>query len=263
MERVLFNQKDFIPLERTERIPSKLESTPSVEDQKLRKACQGFEALLVGYMLKTMRETVPKSDFLDEGLSSEFFWSMFDEQLAQKIAEQQQVGLGSVLYRQLSERTMPIPKATALKAYKASEQAQPSGSSPYGKISKYEPIIQEAASRFGVNPNFIRAVIAQESGGRANAVSQKGAIGLMQLMSETAQEMGVTNPSNPRENILGGTKYLSWLLDKHNGDLPLALASYNAGPTAVEKHKGIPPYPETQAYVRAVLAHLETLEKLE
>jgi len=100
----------------------------------------------------------------------------------------------------------------------------------------------------------VTALIARESAGNPNAVSPKGAKGLMQLMDGTAREMGVKYSFSPAENINGGVKYLKNMLDSFGGDEKLALASYNAGPGAVRKYNGIPPYRETQEYVRAVLA---------
>jgi soluble lytic murein transglycosylase-like protein len=118
-----------------------------------------------------------------------------------------------------------------------------------------------AAKRHHVDPSLIQAVIAQESGGHPRAISSKGAKGLMQLMDGTAREMGVKDSMNPTENILGGTRYLRALLDRFDGDVSLALASYNAGAGAVERYGGIPPYPETQRYVEHVLHYCQLLSR--
>jgi hypothetical protein len=115
-----------------------------------------------------------------------------------------------------------------------------------------EPFIQEAAQRHEVSPSLIRAVIQTESRFNPLAVSQVGAQGLMQLMPSTARHVGIENPFDPRENILGGTKYLSSLLDRFKGNTARALAAYNAGPTVVARHRGIPPFRETQGYVRKI-----------
>jgi len=119
--------------------------------------------------------------------------------------------------------------------------------------SEFKEIISEAATRHGLDPDLIRAIIQIESGWISDARSPKGAIGLMQLMPETSSSLAVSNPFDPKANILGGTKYLSWLLERFRGNLVLALAAYNAGPGKVERYKGIPPYPETRRYVRKVL----------
>ena len=121
------------------------------------------------------------------------------------------------------------------------------------KVPQYlDAAIHEAAREHGVDPRLVAAVARRESAFNANAVSHAGACGVMQLMPDTARYLGVHNVFDARENIFGGTRYLRTLLDTFNGDLDLALAAYNAGPGAVEKHRGIPPYRETRAYVAAV-----------
>jgi soluble lytic murein transglycosylase-like protein len=116
---------------------------------------------------------------------------------------------------------------------------------------EYEKTISVAATTYGVDQALVRAVIHAESGFNARARSRKGAIGLMQLMPGTASDMGV-NPDNIEENIKGGVKYLALMLDRFQGDITLATAAYNAGPGAVSKYNGIPPFSETQTYVKRV-----------
>ena len=122
-----------------------------------------------------------------------------------------------------------------------------------GNHSEFEEIISEAATRHGLDPDLIRAIIQIESGWISDARSSKGAIGLMQLMPDTSSNLAVSNPFDPKANILGGTKYLSRLIERFRGNLVLALAAYNAGPEKVKRYKGIPPYPETRRYVRNIL----------
>jgi soluble lytic murein transglycosylase-like protein len=121
-------------------------------------------------------------------------------------------------------------------------------------------MIQQAAEQHSLDINLLKAIIATESGGKADATSNKNAKGLMQLIDSTAADMGVKDIWDPRENILGGAKYLRQLLDRFDGNLTLALASYNAGPTAVEKHGGIPPYKETREYVEKVMNQMHVFE---
>ena len=120
----------------------------------------------------------------------------------------------------------------------------------------YESLIQEAAVQHDLDASLIRAVVAAESAFDANAVSRAGAQGLMQLMPALAEELGVDDAFDPRQNIMAGSRYLRQLLDAHQGDVALALASYNAGPGTVEHYGGIPPYPETQHYVKSITERL-------
>ncbi|HET9360633.1 MAG TPA: lytic transglycosylase domain-containing protein [Vicinamibacterales bacterium] len=119
---------------------------------------------------------------------------------------------------------------------------------------RYEPLIQEHARRQSLRPELVRAVIQVESGFNHRALSPKGAMGLMQLMPETARSLGVNNPWDAAQNIRGGTQYLRMLLDQHDGNEQLALAAYNAGPKAVARYGRIPPYRETTNYVKKVRA---------
>lgn len=120
-------------------------------------------------------------------------------------------------------------------------------------MANYDDVFEAAGKQYNVDPKLLKAMMAQESSGNPGAVSAKGATGLMQLMPATAKEMGVTNLNDPVQNIMGGARYMSQMLDKY-GDLNTALAAYNAGPGAVDKAGGIPKFPETQDYVRRISA---------
>ena len=119
-----------------------------------------------------------------------------------------------------------------------------------------EAIFQEASSLYGVSCDLLKSIAKAESGFNPNAVSHAGAVGIMQLMPGTAASLGVTNSYDPRENILGGAKLMAQLLSRYNGNTALALAAYNAGSGNVDKYGGIPPFTETQNYVRKVLSYL-------
>lgn len=128
-----------------------------------------------------------------------------------------------------------------------------SGREPTEYIREYEGLIQQASEKFSVEPFLIKAVIKAESDFDYQAVSTKGAQGLMQLMPETADDMKVGDPFNPEENIFGGTRYLSLLLKRYKDDKNLALAAYNAGPERVKEYKGVPPFTETREFIKRVL----------
>ena len=120
----------------------------------------------------------------------------------------------------------------------------------------YDPFVKEAALAFDLDPRLIRAVIQAESAFDPWAVSRAGAQGLMQLMPELSKEFGVNDPFDPRQNILGGAEYLKQLLDRFDGNMELALAGYNAGPTVVARYAAIPPFKETRRYVKTIKALL-------
>lgn len=116
-------------------------------------------------------------------------------------------------------------------------------------------MINQVARNNGVDEKLVQALIKQESGFNPKAKSKAGAMGLMQLMPSTAKAMGVNDPYNATQNVEGGVKYLKSMLNKYNGNVILALAAYNAGPAAVDKYSGVPPYKETQNYVKSILAN--------
>jgi soluble lytic murein transglycosylase-like protein len=154
----------------------------------------------------------------------------------------------------------PTDKKYKLKWRTKKASVKPNGIYNYPK--SYEEDILRAAKQHDVDPDLVKAVIKVESNFNSSAISRKGAMGIMQLMPDTAEGYSVDNPFNPKENIDGGTKYLKKLIEMFGGDLKLALAAYNAGENAVIKYGfRIPPYNETIDYVEKVLMHYNNLKE--
>ena len=146
-------------------------------------------------------------------------------------------------------------KSSRPSARKGSSKPKSTATKDPTRYQRYDGLIGEAARLYQLPEPFIRAVVRVESDFNPAVVSRAGAMGLMQLMPKTARSMGVSDPFDARQNILGGARYLRVLANRFKGDLILTVAAYNAGHGAVERYKGIPPYKETQRYVRRVLKH--------
>ena len=149
--------------------------------------------------------------------------------------------------------------ASAKYSYTKSTPAKPSRKAKVSKgklkhYTRYNELIKKSAKRYKLDHKLVSAVIQVESQFNASAVSSSGAVGLMQLMPSTAKQLGVSNRYDPSQNIEGGTKYLRYLIQRFDGNLTYALAGYNAGPLNVEKHEGIPPFKETQRYVKKIFS---------
>jgi Rod binding domain-containing protein len=244
--------------------PLKTNGMDERKKAKLQRAVQEFESVFVGYLLKTMRGTVPKSDVAGENFGGDILEGMFDTEMAKHISRSSGLGLGEMLYKQITGEPLPsksgrgILNGAVLQSGAGGHAA--SADTVSQRVEKLSGVIQEAAEQHSLDANLLKAVIATESGGSANALSSKDAKGLMQLMDSTAADMGVKDVWDPRENVLGGAKYLKQMLDRFGGDLTLALASYNAGPGAVEKHNGVPPYKETKEYVTRVMNYFQAFQ---
>lgn len=270
---------------------------------KVEKAVREFESVFVGYLLKGMRNTIQKADNSTESYGGEMLESMFDVELAKHISQNSHLGIADMLYLKMTGESLskvkqaantgdPAASMVLLKTIPGNSDAGEGeiAALPYvaamttparktvtpnvlpdGKnqgsldqrLRNYDSYIAEASEKFGVSDSLIKAVIVAESSARSDAQSSKNAKGLMQLIDSTATEMGVKNVWDPRENILGGAKYLGHLLEKFDGDEKLAIASYNAGPGAVQKHGGIPPYKETKEYVTRVMNFFKVFEQRE
>ncbi|NLB62499.1 MAG: transglycosylase SLT domain-containing protein [Fibrobacter sp.] len=223
-------------------------------DKKKWKIAQDFEAMFVHQMLKSMRKTVHSED---ASHAREIFTEMLDEELAGHISKVSSMGLTKKIYEDLGGGYGTAAEVRALQNYGRQALA------PKASTEEIQKWVKEAAQAFDLDQNLLSALISQESGGNSLARSAKGAMGLTQLMPLTAQEMGVQNPWDGRENILGGARYLKQMLLRFDGDEALALAAYNAGPGAVERHDGIPNYKETQDYVQNVLANRSLIRNTE
>ncbi len=273
--------------------------TPEAEKARLRKVTQEFESFFTYYMLKTMRQTIPKEDsgsesMLGSDLGKDMFTDMFDMEVGRKMSQGQSRSLSDMLYKSLEKlidqratpeagtvKAIPLKKVESrqlplkaepislpeperpaqVKAVKAKPIDLPSATRnvhPDKVISTYGKLIDEAAERHQVDSALIASVIHAESSGNPNAVSDAGAKGLMQLTDSTAEYLGVQDSLDPKENIMGGAKYLRKLMDKY-GDIRLALAAYNAGPGNVDKYGGVPPFKETTDYIAKVTGFLKNL----
>ena len=144
----------------------------------------------------------------------------------------------------LNTESTAIDKSTVTKSIRSSDLKSP---------KELEEYINASSKKYNISPKIIKALIKAESSFNANSLSSSGAIGLMQLMPSTANSLGVKNPYDPAQNIDGGVKYLNYQLKRFDGNLEYALAAYNAGPAAVIKYGGIPPYKETQNYVKKIM----------
>jgi soluble lytic murein transglycosylase-like protein len=135
-------------------------------------------------------------------------------------------------------------------------------SDQFYSTDKYDHFISDASKQYGVDSRLLKAMIKAESDFDPRAISKKGAMGLMQIMPENFKMLELKNPFDPWENIKAGARYLKTLHERFNGKLALTLAAYNAGPTAVDRYKNIPPFQETEEYVRRVLRYYRTFQKL-
>ncbi len=173
--------------------------------------------------------------------------SIFQEMMNDFFANSQEKLLNDESTNNNENSFIPLPMTASLPPIQLTKLVQSTS-----EKTNYDELIEEAANKYNLPVELIKSVIKQESNFNANAVSSAGASGLMQLMPGTAKQLGVSNIFDPRENILGGSKYLRQMLDKYNNNIELALAAYNAGPGNVDKYGGIPPFKETQNYVKRI-----------
>lgn len=274
---------------------TKVHQNYSTADKKeLASSARGFESMFVTQLYKQMRETfLTKDEDSDEETGSfgeDTLRGLTDPQFGDYVSESQQgFGIAQMMYKQLTGENLPMkyqtsgaePRVLTKKETDSIDKKSSQSSMEFDthssprvstvangkvattvkqRIENFDETIEKASSKYGVPSKIIKAVIATESAGRVDAKSSVGAVGLMQLMPATAKELGVQTPMNPHQNIDGGTKYLSQLLEKFDGNLEHTLAAYNAGPGNVEKYNGIPPFKETKNYVRRVTSLIDQFE---
>lgn len=256
------------------------------QKEKLAKAARDFETMMTSMMVKSMFKNNGGMFGEDSNSGASMFDGFFINELSAKIS-QGNLGIAQSIYQNMTGEKLPdnplyrriiefrneldkIQQETPIEKSLSYNNplkinnnidvnpVRPS-TTAMNRLSQYDSIIKQAAIKYNVDENLIRSVILAESAGNKNAVSSAKAKGLMQLMDGTARDMGVRNPFDPQENIMGGTKYLAYLINKFDGDMKKVVAAYNAGPGNVEKYDGIPPFRETKQYVNRVLAYYNHL----
>jgi len=247
--------------------PVKNSSVSDLQKAKIQKVAQDFETMFTSMMLKEMRKSVGDNPLMPQSFGEKIFTEMLDDEYSKSFGKNASIGLADLIVKELERQELSggLPQITDasgnsmllldnafVPSQSSSGTSQDLSGSTMTRVGKWDSLISEACEEYDLDKSLISAVIAQESGGNQYAVSKAGAKGLMQLMDSTARDLGVSNSFSPRHNIMGGAKYLRSLLDKYDGNEELALASYNAGPGAVDKYNGVPPYAETQHYVKAV-----------
>jgi soluble lytic murein transglycosylase len=166
------------------------------------------------------------------------------------------------IYRYIdSQGVMHFTNVPTSSKYSVYLKEKPKQSEISYNSNKYDDLITMAAKKYGVSFSLLKALIKIESDFDPLAVSKVGAKGLMQIMPENLKSLNIDDPFDPRENIMGGTRYLKQLLKRFNGEVPLALAAYNAGPRMVENYKRIPPFPETEDFVKKVMEYFAAFKK--
>ncbi len=271
---ITIEQQEALQVQRmdTEKYKKLGEQLKDYDREKAEEAAREFEAIFVRQMLAAMTETLENSSMVGDAPGSDWYQEMFLQKVAMDIAEKGDLGISKQIMKQLdSQQQKPIEsirdlsdrdyiRTKSVVTATATGATTPIGKTLAQRLRQYEPVIVEIAGQYGVDEKLVKAVIAQESYGNPNAESHAGAKGLMQLMDKTAEGLGVTDSFDPEQNIEGGVRYLKMMMDRYEGDVKLALAAYNAGPGNVDKYDGIPPFKETQHYVRRVLDYYQSIQ---
>ncbi len=249
------------------------------QKRKLAKAAQDFEGVLISMMLKSMM-TESTGLFNKKDFGGDYFSTLFQLKMGDYIARNKGLGLSREIYEKITgepfdPKLLPgsirVSKEYPLNSkIEANVKVKEAGKNfrkiappkkAVERLARYEEIIRKASEKFGVKDSLLKSIILTESAANEKAVSPVKAKGLMQLMDSTAKALGIRNIFDPEENIFGGAKYFSSLLSMFNNNVDLALAAYNAGPEAVKKHNGIPPFKETQNYINRIKAYLNFFEE--
>lgn len=235
------------------------------EKARVEKAAREFEAVFLRQLIASMRKAGEALGEDSQGESEKISMDMAWDGLANQMAEAGGLGIAKLVEPWLAKDMGALRGLQGMSA-EAGNASMIRNSSPVqasrayveqqktGRTVDLDDLVKRASAATGVDSSLIRGVIQAESAGNAKALSPKGAVGLMQLMPSTAAELGV-DPTDPAQNVLGGARYLASLLKRFDGDETLALAGYNAGPGAVDRYGGVPPYRETRNYVSSVLSH--------
>lgn len=254
----------------------------AVQKAEYEKAARGFESMFVNMMFKQMKQSQLGEKKGTDEFGGDTLSSYTDMLFADQVSKTGKgIGIAEMLYETLtggeklqsltsktesstvSSKNADLTSSLQSQIQNAVSTASAATNSSFldrvsSRISQYDSIINEASQKYGVPTELIKAVITAESAGKSDARSSAGAKGLMQLMDGTAKSLGVQNSYDPRENIMGGTRYLRQMLDRFGGNLEHALAGYNAGPGNVEKYNGVPPFVETKGYVKKVANYYDS-----
>jgi len=248
------------------------------EKKRLYKTAKDMESLFMYQILRAMRKTIPKTNEngkmgMGGGMGKDIYSQIFDQELSVMMSGNNNKSIADVIYRSMEKALerqygvenkgpskikdiFPVKKYIKIKndnpGLTTGRVEKAKSADKTDRISKYDYIIRQAAKKYRLHPSLIRSVIKVESNGNPLAISKAGAKGLMQLADTTASDMGVTDVFDPGKNIEGGARYLRLMIDRFD-DIKNALAAYNAGPETVKRYEGIPPFPETQRYVKTVL----------
>ena len=233
----------------------------SENHEKALEAAKGFETMMVKQMLKSMTKSLQNKGFFGKAPGSDVYQDMFMDSMARQITDQGHLGLADMIIKNMEEGNVRKPleirkiddadKIITKREFSTKRPVKSKQTILEKRLNQYDKIITKAAKKFNVDKGIIKSIIAAESYANPKAVSRTGAKGLMQLMDKTADSLGVKNSFDPEENIMGGTKFMKNLLKKYDS-VDLALAAYNAGPGNVDKYNGVPPFKETQNYIKRI-----------